>query len=348
MGVFYATDTDVKQAGDIAGSDMDARIRRALEAASRSIDGTRPGGGLVGRRFYPEILTRYFETLPTHDASVLPLGRYDLISATTVLSGSTTIASGDYFLEPQDGPPFDTIALKQTSYTAWPSGSAQRGIAITGLWGYNTDEAPAGTITAAIASTGATAINVSDVSKIGVGTIVRVDAERMIVTDRALLTTGQALQTPLTAFNDDQSVAVVTGSAFTAGETIVLDAETMLITAVAGNTLVVRRAYDGSTLDTHTGSTIYAPRLLTVTRGALGTTAATHLISAPLFRHVVPALAVSLCTAEALVILQQDGGAWSSQVTAGDGGAVSPGVGLADLRADAVRAFRKPVAWLGV
>lgn len=352
MGVFYATDVDVKLAGDIGGSDIDAQIRRALESASRSIDGTRIGGGRLHRRFYPETAVRYFSKPVTDPdpAWRLNLGRYEIISATSVISGTTTLTAGTHYnLAPRnDGPPYSRIDLVQSAYAAWPSGSTQDGIAVTGVWGYRADEAPAGTVTAAIGTTSATTFPISDSSMIGVGTILRVDTERMIVSGRSLLTTSQTLQTPLTAFMDDQSVAVTNGAAFTPGEMITLDAETMFITAIAGNSLIVKRAFDGSTLDTHTGSTIFAPRTLTVERGALGTTAATHLISAPLFRHVVPPLVASLCVAEALDQLAQDGSAWAGQTNAGDTASVAVGLGLADIRASAEKAYARPTTWLGV
>jgi hypothetical protein len=352
MGVFYATDLDVKLAGDIGGADMDAQIRRALESASRSIDGTRAGGGRLHRRFYPEVATRYFSK-PAGDpdpAYRLNLGRYEIISATAVVSGGTTITAGtQYTLGPRnDGPPYSRIDLVTSALAAWPSGAAQDGIAVTGVWGYRADEAPAGTAAGAIASTSVTTFPISDSSMIGVGTILRVDGERVIVTGRALLTTGQTNLTPLTAFMDDQVISVTSGAAFTAGEMITLDAETMLINAIAGNTLIVRRAFDGSTLDTHTGATIYAPRTLTVERGALGTSPATHLTAAPLFRHVVPPLVASLCVAEVLDQVAQDGSAWAGQTNAGDTASVAVGVGLADIRASAERAYARQTTWLGV
>jgi hypothetical protein len=350
MGVLYATDVDVKRAVDIAATaNADAQIRRALEAASRSIDGTRPGQGLLRRRFYPEIATRYFSTVSTRATWQLPLGRYELISATTVVSGGTTISASDYYLQPEnDGPPYDQIDLKQTSYSAWPGGSGQRGVVITGLWGYRADEATAGALAAAISSTSATTCNVTDSSAIGVGTILRVDSERLIVTGRALLTTTQTLQVPVGATEADKSIAVTTGSAFFAGETIVLDSETMLITAVAGNTLVVERAYDGSTLAAHTGSTIYAPRTLTVERGALGTSAATHTNSTAIARHVVPVLVASLCVAEAINQLEQEGSAYARRVRSGDAEFPASGAGLQDIRNDAIQAHRRRLTWLGV
>lgn len=340
MGVLYATVERVKLDGDLRGADLNPQIARALESASRSIDGSRPGGGRLGRRFYPEVATRYFEALPTHDGATLPLGRHELAAAPTSITnaGTSLIVGTDVYLYPQYGPPYDELRLVSGAWS-----TALRGIVVTGPWGYGADEAPAGTVIEALDAS-ETAVDVSDVSAIGIGSIIRVDSERMIVTDKSLLSTGQTAT--CTAFNDDQAITVSDGTQFHAGETIQLDAETMLVRSIAGNVLAVTRAYDGSTLDGHTGATIYAPRTLTVQRGALGTTAATHLINAPAFRHVVPALVESLCIAVALDQIQQESGDYAG--TAGSGGSVPAGAALPALWADAERAFKPPTTWLGV
>ena len=352
MGVLYATLERVKRAADISSTaDADDQVLRALESASRSIDGgARVGDGLLGRRFYPELATRYIPILSTHAASALPLGDYELAGPPTlVVSGVTTIAAGagGYFLEPQEGPPYGKLQLDTATIGAWPSPGV-RGVAVTGPWGYRLDESPVGALAEALDLT-ETDVEVTRSADIGVGTILRTDTERMIVTGRAMLTTGVTLGADLTAYNNDQRVSVASGAAFGSGETIIIDAETMLITAVVGNILVVRRAWDGSTLDGHlTGATIYAPRLLTVERGALGTTAATHLISAPLFRHVVPGPVESLCVAETLNMLGQEDGAYARSVAAGDGLSTTLGIGLQDIRNQAVKALRRRPQWLGV
>jgi hypothetical protein len=343
MGVLYATVERVKLDGDIRGADLNPQIARALESASRSIDGVSPGGGRLGYRFYPEIATRYFSQLSTRDVTSLTLGRYTLAGTpTSVTNGGTALTAGvDYVLLPQEGPPYNELRIITSA--VWSS--AFRGVAIVGPWGFNIDETPAGTIAEDL-DISETGVDVSDISAIGIGTIIRVDSERMIVTGKDLLTSGQTLGTPLTAFNDDQLVAVANGAAFHANEVITLDAERMLIESVAGNTLTVTRAYDGSAIAAHTGATIYAPRTLTVQRGALGTTAATHTNGAVVNRLVIPALVESLAIAEALEQLQQESGAYAG--TAGEGGSVPIGAGLPGIRADAELAYRRPVTWLGV
>jgi hypothetical protein len=78
----------------------------------------------------------------------------------------------------------------------------------------------------------------------------------------------------------------------------------MLIDDIAGNTLIVKRGWDGTVLAAHTtGATIYAPRTLTVTRGALGTTADIARPRRPSTGGNPPAPSKQLCVAEALTTL---------------------------------------------
>jgi len=154
----------------------------------------------------------------------------------------------------------------------------------------------------------------------------------MIVTAKSMLTTGQTLQTPLTISNADVTVAVTNGSAYNIGEVILLDAERMLIVDIASNNLIVKRAWDGSVLASHAGSTIFAPRSLTVTRGALGTTAAAHSDTTAITKHKVPVLIKQLAIAEALTALQQEGSAYARVVGSGEAQREASGKGLADLR----------------
>ena len=74
----------------------------------------------------------------------------------------------------------------------------------------------------------------------------------------------------------------------------------MLVLDVTGNIATVKRAWDGTVLAAHTvGAHIYAFRTLTVLRGQLGTTAATHSNAAAASIHRVPALIKDLAVAEA-------------------------------------------------
>jgi hypothetical protein len=338
MGVWYATREDVKSALDLKEtSRSDAQVDRTIEAASRDVE------GLLHRRFYPEVDTRYFDW-PDQYARPwrLWLDQSELIELTAISSGGVTIPTGNVNPEPnRSGTPFNRVEIQISSDSAFGGGSTtQRDITITGLWGYRNDESPAGSAAAGISNT-ATTLTVHDASAIGVGQLLRIGTERLIVTGRAMTSTSQTLQADLTEKKNAETVTVTDGTAFTAGEVILIDAERMRIVDVAGNNLVVDRAWDGSTLAAHSGSTIYASRRLTVTRGALGTTAAAIAQDAAIYRWDPPGPVRTLVIAEAVTTLLQESsgyarttgvGSASRQVGGGNVTKTQYGTGLEALR----------------
>lgn len=341
--VWYTTREAVKSALDVQEvARSNARIDAAIEAASRSIDGSMPGDGFLRRRFYPEIRTvrldwpNYSHARPWR----LYLGANELVSIDTLTSGGVAIT--DYFLEPNDaGPPYDSIEINLAGSASFSAASTfQRSTVITGTFaGCALIDNPAGALASALADTTGTSVTVTDSSLVGVGHILKCGTERMLVTGKTMATTGQTLQTPVTASTASVTLAVTTGSAYAVGETLLLDSERMLIVDIAGNNLTVRRAFDGTVLATHTGSTIYALRALTVTRGALGTTAATHLIAAALSTHAVPGLVSELCLAEALNSFEQGQAGYARVVGSGSGARQATGAGLDDIRSAAKMAY---------
>jgi hypothetical protein len=299
--VLYATVEEVKLAQEIrATARIDAQVYRAIDSVSRTIE------RVMHRRFYPELDTRTFDWPNDQYANSwrLWLDKHELASASgvTMTVAGNSVSSLDYFLRPDEGPPFTHVEIDLSGPAAFGAGDThQRSISITGLFGYDNNEVTAGALAEAL-DTSETAIDVTDSEAIGIGSVVRVDSERMIVTGKTQLTSGQTLQTNLSASQANVTVAVTTGSAFIAGEVVLLDSERMLVVDISGNNLTVKRAWDGTVLATHAGSTIYVQRTLAVERGALGTTAATHSTAAPILRHVIPgpvrmlALGLSLFT----------------------------------------------------
>jgi hypothetical protein len=207
------------------------------------------------------------------------------------------------------------------------------------VFGYSADEATAGALTAAIASTSTTAAAVTDSAAVGTGSLIKMDTERMLVAEKTITDTGVNIDAgdSLTASAADDTITLsTTTDAPVAGELIRVDSERMLVVDVNSTTCVVKRAYDGSVLATHSGGAdIYAPRALTVVRGFLGTTAATHLEDAAVTRHVVPPLVRELAIAESINFLLQEGSGYARQAGSGDGSRAASGAGLEDLR-DAV------------
>lgn len=343
----YATIESVRRALDVKWSaNQDDQIGRALEAAADSMDGgTGRIGGLLKRRFYPETDTRYFDW-PGESRSRpwrLWLDANELISVTTLTAGGTTIAAADYNLEPNTGPPYNRVEIDLSSSAAFSSGNThQRAIAITGLWGYAADTVTAGALAEALDAS-ETGVDVTDSSAIGAGDLIKVDSEYLLVTARTMLDTGVNIDAgdSLTAAKNDVSLTVSSSSgAPVAGETILIDSERMLVTDVAGTVLTVVRAYDGTVLAAHSANAdIYAPRTLTVTRGAVGSTAATHTTSTAVSRHVSPGLLRSLVVAEAITIGQQDNAGWARTAGSGDNEREVGGRGVASLRAQAVESL---------
>lgn len=332
MGVWYCTREDVELALDVkATARASNQIDVKIEAASRGIE------LLLHRWFFPVVATRYFDWPDRHARSRpwrLWLNEHELVSLSSIVSGGITISTSDVLLEPANyGPPYNRLEINLNSDAAF-SGAAthQRSIALAGVWaGCPVNEEPAGTATAAMNSS-VTSLSVSDSAAIGVGTIVKIDTERMLVTGKTMVDTTQNITGTITAQANSTTLAVADGTGFTVGEVLLLDAERMLIVDIAGNSLVVKRAWSGSVLAAHTNSDVYAARTLTVTRGALGTTAASHLDDAPILRFAVPGLVRELACAETTNLLLQSSSGYARTVGAGENERESSGRGLTGLR----------------
>lgn len=337
--VAYTTREDVKRAPDFVFTARDdARVDRAIEAATLPIE------GLCHRRFYPWTGTRSVDWPNFQYARPwrLWLGSNELASASTLVSGGVTIAPGDYFLRRSDDldePPYTHIEMDLASNAAF-AGSAthQRSVAITGVFiGCPIDEPPAGLLAEALDGS-ETSVDVTDSAAIGVGQILRCEAERMIVTGKSMLDTAVDIDAgdSLTASVGDVSITMSTAvGAPTVDEVILIDSERMLVVDVAGLTLTVKRQWDGSVLATHAGgASIYAPRTLTVTRGALGTTAATHLTATALVKFQPPALVRQLAIAEAINTLLQEGAGYARTSGSGENERDMSAKGIGSLRED--------------
>ncbi len=349
--VFYCTREEVMDAFDVReAAHRFAQVDAAIASASDDIDGwlNRHKHGLA-----PRTATRYFDWPSSNYSSPYRLWfeENELVSATSFTAGGTALVENtDYYLEPvNSGPPYtyaEIILSGSGSFTN--SGTHQHALAVSGTWGIGNNQAAAGTLAAAIVSTSATTVDVSDATLVGIGSVLTVDSERMLVTGRSALTSGTTLNGALTASKADVSVTVTDGSVFHISETILVDSERMKIVDIAGNDLTVVRAYDGSTLAAHADlSTVYQYDRLTVTRGALGTTAATHLISTSVTTWEVPNLVHDLCKAEVITRLEQEWSAYGARVYSDEaerdssGTEVVAGRGLTDIRKACARRYKR-------
>lgn len=337
----YCTREDVKLALDISPTLRDnALIDRAIQSAATDIY------GLLHRRFYPEDNTKYFDW-PNEDSAYpwrLWFHQYDLISATQVTTGSQVIPLNSIFFEPANkeaDEPYTYLELNRATSAAFGAGTTpQHDISITGTWGYSASTSPAGVLDLALTDTTGTSVLVSDSSLIGVGQILLIGSERMLVSDRAMTTTGVSLGSDLASSASSVSVSVSAGNELAPGEVILIDSERMLITDISGNTLTVKRAWEGSVLASHnSGAAVSAGRLLTVVRGSLGSTAATHSLSASVSKYTFPGLIADLAVALALNNFLQATSGYSRTVGEGDSLRNASGAGLENLTQRAIARY---------
>jgi len=340
MAVFracYCTRIDVMTASDIKLTvDNIRHIDSALAAAAEEAE------RLTKRRFFNEIRTNKWDW-PNYQRAApwkIWFDAAELADVTAlvpvVTSGGTVIPNSAILWGPWNyAPPFTFLELDRSQSYGFGVGSTpQQDVHILGNFGYWTKARPGGQLAAAVTSTTATTVTVSDSSASGVGDVITVDGESMLVSDNAMADTGQAQQGAgcSTAATNDNILAVSSGAAVIAGEILQLDAEWMLAESVTGNNVTVKRGYLGTVLAPHASAEVFAPRALKVIRAFGGTTAATHLINAAVSVALVPGEVRDYAIAECQNYVYQKAGAYAR--TLGEAGAsVVPGGSLPDLRA---------------
>lgn len=339
------------------GIDQAQASDRAIQTASTNIDRQ------LHRVFYPVDATRYFDW-PNQGGSGggqyaypwrLWLDQNDLVVLTSLVTGGVTIPLNQVFAEPvNDGPPFEYLELDRSTSAAFGGNSAspQHSIVLAGTWGYGADADQVATLAASVAS-GDTTITVSNGASTGIGdllilgygrgsapfptalgyagAIAPYTGERILVTDVATATTGltQSGAGCSTALDSDQALSTTGTGSLNVGEVVVLDQEQMLVEQIVAGVATVRRAWNGTTLATHSGATVYAQRLLSVTRAMYGTTAASASSAAAVYRHRVPSLIRDLAVAEAVNQVLQEGSGYARTIGSGADAHPAPGADLA-------------------
>ena len=339
---WYCTREDVKDSLEIKHTaNANALIDAKIPASSRSVEGQ-----LHRPRFAPTLMTVKFDW-PNYSYAptwTLELDSNELISLTSVLSGGVDITPYCVLRRGDDTsiPPYNRIEIDLSTGGSFAAATTwQQAINVTGLYGFSNDEEIIGTLDAQLDDIeGATATITWNTPRLGVGDILRIDNERMFVTERTWVASGQTITDPLTASKANVSVPVSLGSAFAAGEIIIVDVERMRIVDVVGNTLSVERQFDGTVLAAHADNApIYALTGVRLARGQLGTTIAEHSASAVIRRWITPTNLREFTKAETLVALEQDSAAWGRVVGSGANARESSGKGLEDARAQAIQSL---------
>lgn len=329
---WYCSRGDVKSALSIKETArMNKQIDKAINSASDIVE------GMLHRKFYPEIATHYFAggDFMVTSAGELYLYGYDVLEVTGLIVNGVTVSSDDYFIDTGDAMDADDFPGALTTIN--PNDE----LIISGTFGY-TDRDVYETDLVGSVNDSALYIELDRSDAIDVGHTIRIDSERMRVQEKLQKSSGQTTTTELDSKANSVLVGVADSTGFNVGEVILVDAEKMLIVDIAGNNLIVERSYDGSVLASHvTASVVYVPRKYKVTRGALGTTAASHVNGADVFRLTPPGLIQSLCIAEALNILGQQKSGYAKTVGTRDSLREVGGIGLPDIRQAAKANYRK-------
>lgn len=324
MGAVYTTRERVMRAADIrASAYRNEEIDLAIESASRAIDKLCRRGDETRPGFAPWTGTLSFDWPSSAHGNTgssfrLFLSPHSLLTLTSASSGGTSITSNAYGSPVESGAPYPALSVDRNSSSALSpgNGAGQRSASITGVWcGCLADERGRTTWTlgaSASSSTGTLTVN----APFGVGQILRIGDERLIVNDRAWAASGQT--GTLAASQSAETLAVSDGSVFFPGEELILDSERVWIRDVVGNNLIVRRAISGSTLAAHTGAAIQWSRTAYCERGALGTAAAAHSSGDRVYFHKVPPLIEQLATAYALQQRAQESASYARTAGSGD------------------------------
>lgn len=304
MFVPYCTRERVAAASDVqAAAWLDGEIDLAIEQGSRAVDKLVRRGDDTRPAFAPWYGTITYDWPTPNDNGIYRrwLGPHALLTIGTVTSGDEDVTAAAIGSPPEYGAPYDALDLDQATGDTFTTsnGIGQRSLSIAdSVWcatPISELTMAAWTLMSSIGSTDSTASLLADV---GVGSLIRIGTERIVVTDRAWASTGDS--DTLTASMADQTVSVADGTDYVRGDSLLIEAERLRVRDIAGNTLIVTRAADGSTLAAHTSAAIYALRTCGITRGALGTTAAAHAAGDPVYVYRYPAIVEQLAVAYAL------------------------------------------------
>lgn len=309
--VSYCTREQVQRELGYADS---ARLNKRVD--EKILQGARDIEGWCHRKFYPWTGTRKFDVPQT---SSLWLHDHELTSIDSIVSGAATMAATDFIARPESGPPYGWLDVNDGGSIGWESNSSyQRAIAITGTYHYPVVQR-ASCLLAEDIGAGSTAVILDSSSDVGVGSLILIGSERMVVLEKSLVTTGATLAADLPASKGATTVSVSDGTVLDRGEMIAIDGERMYVESITGNTLVVTRGENGSTLAAHTsGATVYAPRIADVARAQGGTLSAVHAADTQIYLLLAPSLVQEANLALACAALEHGSSGYARTAGTGD------------------------------
>lgn len=326
----YVSIDDLVLASDFNPSALrSATLTRHLEDACDAIDRS------LRRTFYPVTEVRMFRPSSFHrppgqTQAGFHLDQDDLYSVDSITADGDTVTVADTQLWPTDGPPYHWVGTTGTV------------IVITGTWGFPWDTDTVTTIAANITDTTSTSVTVADGSQVGVGDLIQINSERLLVTAKATTDSTTDLAADVADSSSTVALSVDDGSVLNVGEVMWVNSERMRIVDIVSDTVTVHRAYQGSTLASHSsGDDVYVERSLTVERGYSGSTAATHTSGDSVSKLVAPGPIRTLTIAEAQTLFEQEGSRYGRTVGAGEAEHEATGAGIQDARTVAASLYRR-------
>jgi len=172
----YATREQLRAAGSAWNAQTDDDLAdRLVETHSAKVD------ELFHRRFYPLVATRRYDWPSRGQASSSILWLDDDLLEVLQFTASGSAVT-DYVLGPEtlDAGPFDRIELEAGA--SFGTGGL-RALEVEAVWGYTRDEVAVGTLSDGINDT-ATSLTLTAGGVVGVGDLLHIGDERILVTDR--------------------------------------------------------------------------------------------------------------------------------------------------------------------
>jgi hypothetical protein len=274
----YCTIAELVEALRMPGVRSEAQAMRTIRSASSQIERE------IGQ-FIPTTATRYYDgTHPT----VLAID--PLLAETSIADDGDALETTDYVLYPRarhwENGPYTRVEIDPDSSERWTQEADV--IAIAGRWGKYEDTVATGTTLGAALTDSATTMQVADGSQVSPGAVLLIGSEQIVVEATGAVTAGATTLAEDVA-QTEEYIDVASASGLHVGEVILVGAEQMHILAIASNTLVVERAYNGTARVAHlTAASVGVYRTYTVSRGANGTTAAAHDNATAISRYVPP------------------------------------------------------------
>ena len=251
-----------------------------------------------------------------------------LLSATpTVTNDGTTLAATDFLLYPRDrhwpNGPYTRITVDPdaSGLAVWLR--ERDAVTIAGKWGKYDESVSLGiTVENATQQAAADAVLVvSNGGSISPGMVLLIESEQELVTGYSGTGTDSAL-TVNGAHANNVDVILLSGATINPGEVIRIVNEQMYVDRMEGNSVLVRRGWNGTTRAAIvTGAQAFVYRTFAVKRGIHGTTAADHTNGTAISRYFPPSQVNFLARQISAIMLKKAKTGFAGKVaTIGTGG----------------------------